>query len=278
MNEPVAVPGGKAPRALHSIATVAVVGLALAVVLLSTIRSRTARAAPEEPLPSAAELTPVPMATEITGAPTRAPLNFTAAFADTGPRTTLTWEEEDKVVARARLELAQVSIYDSSWMETSGYPLGDVPQHRGACTDVVVRSLRAMNLDLQELVHDDVLRDPGAYGVTAPDPNNDHRRLGMMLTFFQRHAMSLTTNARDKHENAWRPGDIVFVAWSHQKGAAAEHVGIISDKKGPRGLPLVIENGGPKPVESDSLGKKGKIVAHFRALKKRDDLAGSPVR
>ena len=40
---------------------------------------------------------------------------------------------------------------------------------------------------------------------------------------------------------------------------------IISDKIGPRGLPMVIENGGSKAVEADSLGR-GKVVGHFRAL------------
>ena len=41
-------------------------------------------------------------------------------------------------------------------------------------------------------------------------------------------------------------------------------------KIGPRGVPLVIENGGPFPVEHDSLGMgRGKIIGHFRALKKK---------
>jgi uncharacterized protein YijF (DUF1287 family) len=42
----------------------------------------------------------------------------------------------------------------------------------------------------------------------------------------------------------------------------------VSDKIGPRGLPLLIQNGGPKPVENDALDR-GKIVGHFRVLPKR---------
>ena len=87
-----------------------------------------------------------------------------------------------------------------------------------------------------------------------------------MYTFFTRNAFSLTTDLHER--SAWRAGDIVFIAWQWGRLAPPEHVGIISDKIGPRGLPLVIENGGPKPVEADSLGR-GKIVGHFRALKKR---------
>ena len=206
------------------------------------------------------------MSVELTGAPTKPPLSFAAAFSAGGPRSTLSWAEEGAIVARARLEVDRVSVYDGTWMETSSYPMGDVPSNRGACTDVVVRSLREIGTDLQELVHDDLARDMQAYGVSGVDAHIDHRRVSTMFTFFTRNAMSLTTELRDK--SAWRAGDIVFVAWQWGRGAPAEHVGIISDKIGPRGLPLVIENGGPKAVEQDSLGR-GKIVGHFRALRKR---------
>ena len=60
----------------------------------------------------------------------------------------------------------------------------------------------------------------------------------------------------------------LILAWQWARGAPPEHVAIISDKIGPRGLPLVIENGGPKAAEADALGH-GKIVGHFRALQKR---------
>jgi uncharacterized protein YijF (DUF1287 family) len=159
-----------------------------------------------------------------------------------------------------------VAVYDNTWMQTSSYPMGDVPANRGACTDVVVRSLREIGIDLQELVHNDIVHDMRAYGVSFVDDDIDHRRVSTLYTFFTRNALSLSTDLRKK--SSWRPGDIVFVAWQWTRGAPPEHVGVISDRIGPRGLPLVIENGGPKPVESDSLGK-GRIVGHFRALKRR---------
>lgn len=247
-------------------------GLTIFTLVISGTRARAARdpsaeAEGTDPAPlSPNELTPVPMSVEPTGAPTKPPLSFVAALPSSTPRTQLSWDEEGAIVARARAELERVTVYDNSWMQTSSYPMGDVPSNRGACTDVVVRSLREIGIDLQELVHNDIVQDMHAYGVSFADNDIDHRRVSTMYTFFVRHAMALTTDARIK--TAWRPGDIVFVAWTWTRGAPPEHVGVISDKIGPRGLPLVIENGGPKPVEADSLGK-GRIVGHFRALERR---------
>lgn len=252
-------------------------GLTVVLLVVSGGRARAARtardAAAEQdrtPLP-ASELTPVPMSVELTGAPTKPPLSFVSAFANSGPRKHLSPSEESAIVKRARLEIDRVTVYDNTWLETSSYPMGDVPSNRGACTDVVVRSLREVGVDLQELVHEDVTHDLHGYGLGGIDSNIDHRRVSTMFTFFNRNAMSLTTDVRDK--TAWRAGDIVFVAFQWGRGAPPEHVGIISDKLGPRGLPLVIENGGPKAVEQDSLGR-GKVVGHFRALRKLE--SGKP--
>ena len=252
-------------------------GLLLAVtvmgVVVSTTRARASKGENPEPVTVVPrdQLTPVPMSVELTGALTKPPVAFAAAFPNTGPRVFLSWTEEGAIVARARLEIDRVAVYDATWMETDRYPMGDVPSSRGACTDVVVRSLREIGIDLQELVHDDVMRDMQAYGMNGVDAHIDHRRVSTMFTYLQRNAMGVTTDLRDKA--AWRAGDIVFVAWQWKRGALPEHVGIISDKIGPRGLPLVIENGGPKAVEADSLGR-GKVVGHFRALKKNSTATG----
>ena len=263
--------GNVSIQPLKSVVGAVLLGVTVIVLVVSSTRARAARSAADvEPddhaqLP-ASELTPVPMSVEPIGEPTKPPLALAPAFANTGPRTLLSLNEEGAVVRRARLEVDKVSVYDGSWMETSSYPMGDVPSNRGACTDVVVRALREIGVDLQELVHIDITRDTPAYAVSGIDHHIDHRRLSTMYTFFSRNALALTTEVRDA--SAWRPGDIVFVAWQRARGAPPEHVGIISDKIGPRGLPLVIENGGPKAVEQDSLGRV-KIVGHFRAVRKR---------
>jgi uncharacterized protein YijF (DUF1287 family) len=204
------------------------------------------------------------MSTEPTGS-LHPPPAFPGLLSQGGTRTTLAIDDEEKIVVRARKEIDRVLTYDASWMETTGYPMGDVPWNRGACTDVVVRSLRAVGIDLQELVHEDILSDMSAYGAREADTHIDHRRVTALMIFFQRHAMALTNDLRDR--DAFRPGDIVFYAWTWTRGAPPEHVGIVSDKRGPRGLPLILQNPGPRPVEADSLDH-GRLIGHFRALPK----------
>ena len=67
-----------------------------------------------------------------------------------------------------------------------------VPRSTGVCADVIIRAYRdALGLDLQRLVHEDMLRDFAAYpttwGMKHPDANIDHRRV-LNLEAFWRHA------------------------------------------------------------------------------------------
>jgi hypothetical protein len=238
-------------------------------VVVSADRARVAPAAAAEELePRGPAVAPAaaPEARSGEAREARPPATLAALFEDQPARTELPEEKERAIVARARAEIDRVTVYDNSWMETSGYPLGDVPATRGACTDVVVRSLRAIGVDLQELVHEDIKRDFGAYKLSWLDHHIDHRRVTTMHTFFERNALSLTTNVREKE--AFRPGDIVFYTWSWGRSALAEHVAIVSDKTGPRGYRLLVQNGGPRPSENDSLDRPH-MVGHYRALPKR---------
>ncbi len=181
----------------------------------------------------------------------------------------LPFELEAAITARAREEVVRNVGYANGYLATSGYPNGDIPEDRGACTDVVVRSLRAAKMDLQLLVHEDILAAPAWYDLRVVDTNIDHRRISTMHAYLARNALKLTTDVND--QDAFRPGDIVFFAWTRCSPAGApvpcklDHVGIVSDRVGPRGLRLVLENGGPRAAENDSLDR-GTLVAHFRAL------------
>jgi uncharacterized protein len=251
---------------LRNTALAIALGLLMAAVLIvSTGRARAARSAVDDDAELAPHLrTPLPM-NAIPDGPSRPPPAFRELRENGQAVTRLSPYEERQIVQRAREELTRVTTYDNTWMETSGYPMGDVPESRGACTDVVVRSLRAIGVDLQKLVHEDMAADGKPYGAGWTDHHIDHRRVGTMFTFFQRHAMSLTTDPRKPGE--FRPGDVVFYSWQWGKVGTPEHVAVVSDKLGPRGLPLVIQNGGPKPVENDTLDR-GKIIGHFRAVAK----------
>jgi uncharacterized protein YijF (DUF1287 family) len=170
--------------------------------------------------------------------------------------------EDDRVlvVTRARVEVSRVVRYSGQWTPVSGYPMGDIPHNQGACTDLVVRALRVVGLDLQQLVHEDIKSAPGVYGVDRADAQVDHRRVAILYTYFRRHLASLSTEVYEQTDT-FEPGDIVFFG----KNNRATHIAIVSNRMGERNLPLILENGGPRPQESDTLDSSTRpLVAHFR--------------
>jgi uncharacterized protein YijF (DUF1287 family) len=55
------------------------------------------------------------------------------------------------------------------------------------CTDEVIRSYRALGIDLQKEVHEDMVLDFDAYPhrwQRQPDSNIDHRRVPNLMVFF----------------------------------------------------------------------------------------------
>lgn len=170
-----------------------------------------------------------------------------------------------KIVAHAREQTTWGTAYDPAYVKLS-YPGGDVPSDRGVCTDVVIRALRAVGMDLQKLVHEDKRARPTAYrtypGQTGLDRNIDHRRCPNLIAFFRKHGTTLSSRTNGAHRASWQPGDIVF--WKLESGR--DHVGIVTDRKGPDGLPQVIHNLS-KTVEEPVLAN-WKIVGHFRYPKR----------
>ena len=85
-------------------------------------------------------------------------------------------------------------IYEGCYRKID-YPMGDVPENIGVCTDVVVRSYRKLGLDLQQLVHEDMKANfaqyPKNWGLKRPDTNIDHRRVPNLERFFERHGQTL---------------------------------------------------------------------------------------
>ena len=86
--------------------------------------------------------------------------------------------------------------YDGSYRYIR-YPMGDVAANRGVCTDVIIRAYRKLDVDLQQLVHEDIKKNFHLYpsrrrwGNIEPDPNIDHRRVYNLQVFFERYAESL---------------------------------------------------------------------------------------
>lgn len=143
------------------------------------------------------------------------------------------------------------------------YPNGDIPAGLGNASDVVVRCYRkALGVDLQVLVHEDMMENFRLYpqlwpDSTAPDPNIDHRRVANLQRFFERkgEALSPSRDAGDYH-----PGDIVI--WSLSN--AESHIGIVVPGPGGRaGEPWVVHNIG-NGVKWENILFDYSIQRHFR--------------
>jgi uncharacterized protein YijF (DUF1287 family) len=99
--------------------------------------------------------------------------------------------------------------------------------------------------------------------VKHPDRNIDHRRATPMLVYLRAHATSLPTTFDAASLATWQPGDVVVWAFRPCPACNPGHVGIVSDVRGPRGLPLVLHNIGPVPSEDDRLDAFT-VLGHFR--------------
>lgn len=171
-----------------------------------------------------------------------------ALAGERGPAAGLGAALADAALERTR----HIVRYDAAY-ERLAYPMGDVAPDRGVCSDVVVRSLRALGLDLQALIHDDMRAAFSAYpdrwGLSAPDANIDHRRVPNIETFLMRNNMKLPVS---EDPADYRAGDIV--AWN-LKGARGylAHIGIVTADAGPSGAPMVVHNIGAGPRKEDVL-------------------------
>jgi uncharacterized protein YijF (DUF1287 family) len=143
-------------------------------------------------------------------------------------------------------------VYDPAYVSIP-YPWGDVPADRGVCADVIVRAYRALGVDLQQRVHEDMTAAFDAYptywSLTRPDPNIDHRRVLNLETFFSRAGERLPPSDDPAD---YRPGDVV--AWNLRGDAGfLPHMGVVLDETGPSGRPLIAHNIGRGPQVEDVL-------------------------
>ena len=157
----------------------------------------------------------------------------------------------DKIVIGAYDEIRNKTKYNTEMLEKyfpptyrngknigkSIYPNGDVNPGEGVCTDLIVRALRNASIDLQKLVHLDILSNKKAYGVKTPAKYIDHRRVWILKTFFKRKWKNLSTKL-DK-PSAWQPGDVVIWDIGSKKHL---HIGIVGKKKRNDGFPYVIHS------------------------------------
>jgi len=181
-----------------------------------------------------------------------------------------------RLVVAARKQIGVTKEYDPAYVALK-YPGGDVPLRTGVCSDVVVRALRQVGIDLQKEVHEDMRRDFSAYpqkwGLRGPDKNIDHRRVPNLMRYFERHHTALREQLTPP--DSYQPGDIV--AWDLGNGMM--HIGIVSDRKTGR-TPLIIHNIGSGAKEEDIL-LRYRVIGHYRvkgnAPRERPEKARQPV-
>ena len=164
------------------------------------------------------------------------------------------------VIDAAMSQIGRTTLYDPAYIALA-YPGGDVPMVRGVCTDVVIRAYRAVGVDLQVAVHQDMRRAFSAYpssGRSVPDPNIDHRRVKNLLVFFSR-AGAAAPKSLDAAD--YLPGDIVM--WD--VGGLA-HTGLVVTATAPgSGRHMIVHNIGDGAQLEDILFEFP-ITGHFRYM------------
>lgn len=158
------------------------------------------------------------------------------------------------ILIGARLDAENRPSYNGSYFE-GGYPPDDI----GVCTDVVWRAFKNAGYCLKDMVANDISAYPDDYPSAAePDSNIDFRRVPNLHVFFEKYAVSLSTNPNDITE--WQPGDIVIFG-------SDQHIGIISDRHSKSGRAYVIHNSGQPHREEDLFRfwfARKSVTAHYR--------------
>ena len=130
-----------------------------------------------------------------------------------------------RIIDHAMKQTEQDTKYDGSYVSI-GYPGGDPGYQQGVCTDVVVRALRAADIDLQELIHRDMKKNLDVYKIRKRikhvDKNIDHRRTQNIQSYLTRLDAGIK---RPDNMSDYKPGDILF--WDIANG----HTGIVVKSK-----------------------------------------------
>jgi uncharacterized protein len=152
--------------------------------------------------------------------------------------------------------------YDPAYVRIP-YPGGDVPADTGVCTDEIIRSYRAVGVDLQK----EVLRTWQRISPTSPEA-----RVGSPGSWTQ---ISITVECRTlwffsakgraiachKPGEDYTPGDLV--TWDI--GGGVPHIGMVVDRKAGSGNYMIVHNIGQGPRMEDVL-LNWKITGHYRYL------------
>jgi len=177
----------------------------------------------------------------------------------------------ERLAAAARAQVGITTSYDPLYTHLT-YPNGDVDRSKGVCADVIIRAFRdALALDLQQLVHEDMLKHFADYparktwGERTPDSSIDHRRVLNLETYFTREGARLWMAIRSTAGDAFPPplatGDIV--TWLLD--ARLPHIGMIVAAAPVNANARVVHNIG-RGTEESALAEfqPHRAIAHYR--------------
>lgn len=189
-------------------------------------------------------------------------LGFPALAQDRAAASPTRQQFLQKLVAAAVERTHHMVRYDPAYVQIP-YPNGDVPPETGVCTDEIIRAYRAVGVDLQKEVHEDMLHNFSAYPnqrrwlLAHTDTNIDHRRVPNLMVFFSRKGEPLPVSARAED---YAPGDLV--TWD--LGGNVPHIGIVVDRKSPQtGRYLIVHNIGRGP-QMENVLFNWRITGHYR--------------
>ncbi len=177
----------------------------------------------------------------------------------------------ERLAAAARAQVGVTTGYDPGWSAIP-YPGGDLPRNTGVCADVVIRAARdGLGLDLQKLVHDDMMKHFDAYPAreawsqTRPDSNIDHRRVLNLQTYFERAgAERWVATGRvpgDGFPGPLAAGDIL--SWILVSGQP--HIGmVVSVPASARSGAPHLSDANPRVVHNIGRGAEESLLAAFR--------------
>lgn len=169
-----------------------------------------------------------------------------------------------KLAKQALIRTESTVDYDVTY-RLIDFPGGDIPSDRGKAEDVIIRSYRGLDLDLQLLLNDDMKANFRQYprygGLSEPDPNIDHRRTPNLQRFFVRHGESIPAT-RDSDD--YQFGDVVVWHLQEQAAERANHIGIVVPGPGElSGEKWIVHNNGSGPRWENELFSYP-IVGHYR--------------
>ena len=187
------------------------------------------------------------------------PTAYTSEHFNIEPFTSNHDEDKDGIDDQTDiLQGAKVYVETRPKYKDKYYATGHPDDSNGVCTDVGAQALLHAGYDLMHLVDQDRRDNPEAYRDEPLDKNIDFRRVRNLQVYFKNNWTVLTNDTQDIE--AWRGGDIVVYK---------KHIGIISDRRNEKGIPLLIHHATPWQFhyEEHVLNSYGEIIGHYRVIK-----------